>query len=246
MPIDSARVPAFMREEDVVDGLDYVDRYDEEVAYVDVEVGRLLRGFARRRSIEDSLVIFTADHGESLLERERLFSHGFEIFEEVVRVPLLFHGPGVVSGQYDVPVSGIDVHTTILRFAGGVSSKGGWDLRNPAEIPRDRRIFFESVTRPLRWHAVVEGQRKWALRVDAARQPERVERFHLGRDPGELQAEAVEVLEPALEALLDRIRRDPAPAGITAGGPAAAIESDHAPDLDARAREKLRALGYLD
>ncbi len=46
-PLESERVHRFQLEPGVTDALDYVDRYDEEVAYVDAQVGRLLEGYAR-------------------------------------------------------------------------------------------------------------------------------------------------------------------------------------------------------
>src|SRR6185369_13088391 len=58
------RIPAYQRRPGITDGLFYVDRYDEEVAYADAEIGRLLDGYARLHPMDRTLVVVTADHGE--------------------------------------------------------------------------------------------------------------------------------------------------------------------------------------
>ena len=52
IPIDPTRVPGYQRVAGVTDGLRYVDDYDEEIAYMDSEVGRLIDGFAEKRGSE--------------------------------------------------------------------------------------------------------------------------------------------------------------------------------------------------
>lgn len=70
--------------------------YDGEVRFVDAALGELLDMLARRGLDEDTLVIVTSDHGEELGEHGRV-GHGKSLYEEVVRVPLVFHSPGVVQ-----------------------------------------------------------------------------------------------------------------------------------------------------
>jgi arylsulfatase A-like enzyme len=54
----------------------YGARYDEEIAIVDHEVGRLLDTLDREAESTDTLVVLTADHGESLVKHEDYFTHG--------------------------------------------------------------------------------------------------------------------------------------------------------------------------
>ena len=87
--------------------------YDEFVAHLDAEFGRLLDAMDASGLMESSFVIITSDHGE-------LFEHGESghvtplLFEEIVHVPLLIHAPGQTSRQ-DVQVltSNIDIFPTL-------------------------------------------------------------------------------------------------------------------------------------
>jgi len=73
--IDPERVPTYSREADLYDGNEYVDRYDEEIAYTDREVGRLLDAYAKSGQVDHTLILFTSDHGESMMEHEHWFRH---------------------------------------------------------------------------------------------------------------------------------------------------------------------------
>ncbi|HEX2695875.1 MAG TPA: sulfatase [Acidobacteriota bacterium] len=69
-----------------------VDNYDSAVAYIDGEVGKLLKSLKDRGSYDESLIIVLSDHGESLYERE-FWGHGAKVYEETTRVPLLVKFP---------------------------------------------------------------------------------------------------------------------------------------------------------
>ncbi len=75
------------------DGIDWGkglrDRYDGEVTFCDRYVGKLLDFIATRTWAKRTVVIVTADHGELFGEHHR-YLHGFELWEPLVRVPLLF------------------------------------------------------------------------------------------------------------------------------------------------------------
>ncbi|MDZ4775090.1 MAG: sulfatase [Planctomycetota bacterium] len=71
----------------------YVDRYDAEIHGVDAEFGRLMDGLRDKGWLDDSLVIFTSDHGESLGEGNRWFSHGDSLQRELVHVPMIVRPP---------------------------------------------------------------------------------------------------------------------------------------------------------
>lgn len=88
-------------------------RYDAEVAYVDAEIGRLVKAIRQRR--KRVLFVLTADHGEEFGEHGGA-NHGTSVFDEQVRVPLLLAGPGLPDRQVDLPVSLTQVPATILRL----------------------------------------------------------------------------------------------------------------------------------
>lgn len=255
LPIDPRRVPAFQREPGIEDGLSYVDRYDEEIAYLDSEIGRLLDGFAALRSIDAALVVFTADHGESMMEHERWFTHGYQVYEEIARIPLLLRGPGVKAGRYSGLVSLVDVAPTVLRFAGGQvpDSMPAVDLRDGAGLADDRVIYVEARVPRTQRRAAIHGSDKWTLEVQAGSgAPNQRRRFDLASDPGERQPmewdEAGGRLGDVEAGLLDLIARDPDPAGFPQRYERGELLSAPkvAPDTPPEVLEKLRALGYVE
>ena len=84
---------------------DYVNRYDRAVRHVDDQLASLFAALAADGVLDDTLVIVTSDHGESLGERD-FFGHGCYFWEELVRVPLLLRLPGRVPAGWKTIVPG--------------------------------------------------------------------------------------------------------------------------------------------
>lgn len=97
----------------------YVARYDEEIATVDHEVGRLLDTLDREALSTNTLVVLTADHGESLVEHEDYFNHGDFTYQTGARVPLVMRLPGVLPAGRDIDaaVELTDVFPTVMQAA---------------------------------------------------------------------------------------------------------------------------------
>ena len=89
--------------------------YDGAVAFADREIGRLLRWFESEGLDEETVIVVTADHGEGLMEHGRM-QHSVNVYEEAVRVPLIFRWQGaeIEQGVLEGPVSLVDVMPTIL------------------------------------------------------------------------------------------------------------------------------------
>ena len=90
--------------------------YDGEVAYVDFVLGKLFQTLKQRGLYESSLIVFTADHGESLGEHQEAH-HGYFIYEASLRVPLIFKLP---AGQFRGTrvaniVRSVDIAPTVLQ-----------------------------------------------------------------------------------------------------------------------------------
>ncbi len=241
-----------------VDGLDWVDAYDEEIAYLDAQVGRLLEGYARHARLDEALVVFSADHGESLLEHELYFAHGYHVHEEIIRVPLLLRGPGVAQGRRTGLVSGIDVAPTILGFAGATIPRGlsGLDLRRVRRIDPERVVFAETRIlaypgqrhRSRLWRTAIQGERKWRLgfSMDSTELLER-SFIDLGADPQEAAPQAWR--EGGAAAALIRL----AEADPLRGAALKQFRKGHrptapivAPRATEEQRDELRALGYIE
>jgi arylsulfatase A-like enzyme len=88
--------------------------YDGEVWFTDKHIGRLL-DFARAQSWwKDTVVVVTSDHGEAMNEHGIAFQHGFEIWEPLMRVPLVFYVPGMRPHHVTVKRSAVDIVPTVL------------------------------------------------------------------------------------------------------------------------------------
>ena len=93
--------------------------YDAEVAGVDAEIGRFLEALEASGTLNETLVIVTADHGESLGEHRIYFDH-LGAFRVEMQVPLLMRFPGAqhqgkrVAGMTRL----IDLPATVLQFIG--------------------------------------------------------------------------------------------------------------------------------
>jgi arylsulfatase len=250
VPVEPERILAYMRLPGVADALDYVDRYDEEVAYVDASVDRLLRALEARRGLDRTLVAFTADHGETMAERRLWFRHGWHVFDEIVRVPLLLRGPGVEKGRSAIPVSGVDVVPTLLRHA-GVPLPAGWsdvDLRRVAVPSAERPVFSEATVADGRWLAAVQGKRKAMLQVYPERRLGASLAFDLATDPSEDPMRLAPEGDALVATLAARAAQDaalvPDVAGARDGPRATGANVD--PRVGGEAEAQLRALGYLE
>jgi arylsulfatase A-like enzyme len=213
--------------------------YDEEIAFVDAEIERLLAGLERRGLHERALVILTADHGEELFDHGG-FEHGHAMYDEVLRVPLILWGPGIEPGREAMPVSLIDILPTILD-ALGIEPEGdpaalpGISLLSPGSLPPagqpPRPVIAEAPLYGPRTKAIVEWPYKAILDLESGE----AQLFDLSTDPGErddLAAARPEELRGLLGVLADRI------AAATPGESAAA-------ELDDELLRRLRALGYI-
>ncbi|HEX5100961.1 MAG TPA: sulfatase-like hydrolase/transferase, partial [Polyangiaceae bacterium] len=91
--------------------------YDGELAFVDHHFGRVLDALAKRPFAERTIVIITSDHGEAFGEHG-LYRHGFELWEELIRVPLVVYVPGATPRRISVRRGAIDIVPTILDIFG--------------------------------------------------------------------------------------------------------------------------------
>ena len=189
-----------------------VDLYDGEIAFTDAHLARVLEAVDRLGLADDTLVVFTADHGEEFGDHGGE-KHGHTLYRELVRVPLLIRAPGFPPGRSDSLVSGVDLLPTVLELAGlrpplpVVGRSLVPELRG--EDPGEGAVLAELRLQPeQQLEGVLQGD--WKLIVD--RRGDERSLYDLGADPGEtrdLLAEEAEVaagLERVLEALLESAR----------------------------------------
>lgn len=103
------------------EGIDYGkglrDKYDAEVTFTDRYIGQLLDFVAKQPYAAHTAIVVTADHGEAFGEHHQ-FLHGFELWQNLVRVPLLVYVPGVAPKKIDVNRSAIDLAPTFVDMFG--------------------------------------------------------------------------------------------------------------------------------
>lgn len=218
--------------------------YDGEIAYTDAALGRLLAGLESSGSLDNTIVVLTADHGESLGEHGEA-THGIFIYDATIHVPLILAHPSLIPGGRTVgsPVGLADLAPTILDLLGipvpagmdGVSAVAALKSQPGAAEPNieDREIYVECLAGWLdrRW-APLRGIRTGTWKYIEAPQ---AELYDLRADSGEarnvLSAHPAEVR--GLSEVLDRIGR---------AEPAAAAKAE---PVSAETRRKLRSLGYV-
>ncbi len=174
--------------------------------------------------LAESLVIVTSDHGQALGDHG-LLTHGSGPFAAQIHVPLMIRGPGVVPGLRGELVSHLDVHSTLLAAAG---IGEGRDLRCPVEDAPFLNLldFHPDPERGVSFRARIEGQAK---AVEAPKgKPVMYEDWRLDQRE-------------------HRIARDPRIARmLSAARPAARPGLSFQAEPDEEARQRLRALGYLE
>jgi arylsulfatase A-like enzyme len=218
----------------------YRERYEAEIRYFDAELGRLLRGLDSRGFLEPSVVVFTADHGESLGERDVWFAHGENVHVEEVRVPLLVRPPGgLAEGPVRVPTLAghVDVWPTIFDALDlPTAPKRGVSLLDPDGRGAERVLVQSLVPRnaPDQAWAITDGRYRalWSAREPAPKL------FDLDLDPGELHDLAA--INPERAAGLVRRHAELMRSLVSLGD--AASEAA----LSAQEQANLRALGYIE
>jgi arylsulfatase A-like enzyme len=156
---------------------------------LDDNFGRLLRALDECRIADDTIVIFTADHGDML------GSHGLEgkgvPYEESARIPLLLRYPRMLKGGQvnDMLVSNVDFMPTLLSFAGVPIPPGVQGVDLSQQIVHGKGLRRESVYcqgrlgRPGEWRMVVRGLDKLVVDQDLAV----THLYNLGQDPYEME-----------------------------------------------------------
>ena len=223
------------------------DLYDEEIAYTDRHIGRLLDFLAQQGLDADTAVVVVADHGEEFLEHGWL-GHTTTLYDEVIHVPLLCVLPGAMDepGAVDAVVETRAVFQLVLDYLGvewgseaGPSLLAG--LRQPgtltfpdeayssvwlpdAPLASGKRIRLSGIRTP-HWKLIEDHIRNRAMLFDLQSDPgERINRFGTG-----IEQEAL--LGDNLNAWLEAVDAETAQAARRSLAP--------------QERDQLEALGYF-
>jgi choline-sulfatase len=144
----------------IMSGIDDVSLSDDDVrrarhgyyaaiSYVDERIGSVLSALRATGLDSETVVVFTADHGEFLGERGLWYKMSF--LEPAARVPLFVRVPGASAGGVSTPVSLVDLAPTVLELCGvdgaGMSTAGA-SFAGSAGVPVICEYHAEGVNAP--------------------------------------------------------------------------------------------------
>ena len=170
--------------------------YDADIAFTEDLLSDTIDALRENGLLENTLVVFTADHGECLYDRGRYFGHGGYLHDEEILAPLFFLCPGRIKGgrRADVPVETIHIAPTILDLLGlppepsfqGMSLMGFIALEHPNTDAHVRHPLSEKPAFSVRDQARTKGVRfdgwEYMEHEDPAAGSEL---YDLASDPGE-------------------------------------------------------------
>jgi arylsulfatase A-like enzyme len=89
--------------------------YAAGIMDVDRELGRLFAALEQQQLLANTIVIITADHGQEMGEHGSWALHGFQLYNEVMQIPLIVYIPGAPAKNIEAPVSLVDIVPTVLE-----------------------------------------------------------------------------------------------------------------------------------
>ena len=160
------------------------ERYLATVRALDDSLEELWRGLEERGMLDDSAIVFSADHGDEFGEHGGRH-HGRTLYEEMVHVPLWVYSPNLRALEVQTPISHLDLAPTLLSLLGlrGERSFEGSNWLG-AEPPLGLAFFEVLPDRNYQDHLVgLVSDEGWKLIYDQSHAS--FELYHLGSDPQE-------------------------------------------------------------
>jgi len=177
---DQTHHPYSLGSEEKNSNMDGLQRYLSILSEVDGYIGELL-DYLREQN-DDTLVVITGDHGEAFRQIHNNTGHGFSVYDEEVKVPLILWNPRLIPEGYRIPTVGshVDLAPTLLDLLGepAPAEWQGSSLFAPDHPPR---AYFFAAARG----QYLLGMREagWKYIIDARREAE--ELYDLNKDPTE-------------------------------------------------------------
>jgi arylsulfatase A-like enzyme len=182
-----------------------MEKYDNEIAFVDMWVGKLLKSVSDLGLTQSTAIVVMADHGEAWGEHKAYF-HGQDLFDEQLRIPLIIAIPGRPALVSADPVAAVDLAPTLVDLVGATVPKS---FRGRSLMPAiaggnlPARPLYGELMPATAWphHAsmMIDGDKKIIHRVSERRW----ELYDLAHDPGEKHNLAE---DPGQRASFDRMR----------------------------------------
>lgn len=156
-------------------------QYCAAIAAIDDQIGLILDALERRGQLENTVIVFTSDHGE-MLGDHRLYGKTLP-YEPSVHIPLITAGPGIEGGCVsDALVELIDLNPTVSDLA-GLPVHSDLDALSIAPILREEKKTHRSeiVSSGKNYHCIRNEKYKLIQNVDDI-----TELYDLEQDPHEL------------------------------------------------------------
>lgn len=173
--------PYFVRARATTGGtLGSVEQHMDALAETDAAIGVLRDKLKSKGLLDQTVFVVVGDHGEAFGEHGHL-NHGASIFDEQVRVPLLFSGGNVAASRQAQAEIGsmVDLAPSILDVA-GISAPAGWQGRSVFAKDHSNEAFFAS-----RRSGRMVGLRVGNIKYVLSSLDEGVVAYDLSKDPGE-------------------------------------------------------------
>jgi arylsulfatase A-like enzyme len=218
--------------------------YDGEIAYTDHHLNKLFEHLKSLGMWDDSLIVLLSDHGEEFQDHGSMH-HIRTLYEEVLRVPLIFKLPGgrplFWRQRVGTRVSTVDVAPTVLDLAGIPIPKTfqGKSLRPLMKIPtKDREIFARTMRHKSDAMTLIQDDKK--LIMPFGRKKADDELYDLRIDPVEQSSIAHD--RPGLtDVMKSALRKIGGVTAASKGLPGAGADAELTPEQT----ELLKALGYI-
>ena len=139
----------------------YVSQYDAEIRYVDEQIQRLFDTLKELGRYDKDVIIFSSDHGEGMGEHNYYFAHGENLYNGLLRVPLIIKYGNDHVGKREDYVQHLDIMPTIFNILGMKKNPHfrGSDLL--VDNGRRREIFAEMnsplVSDSVKYSIIVDG-----------------------------------------------------------------------------------------
>jgi arylsulfatase A-like enzyme len=222
----------------------YIRLYEQALQYTDAQIGRLLDYLDNSGYASNTIVIIASDHGEEFLEHGRWGHWENNLYDEILKVPLIIHLPGQ-SGEQVIhhQVRTLDIIPTVLDLCDcpapvGIEGTSLVPLWTQSEAKNEAEEAISEMWRDS-WHIV-------AIRTEAfkyiwgSKRPDQPELYDLRADPGEKHntskryPQEVDRFQGQVDAHLSRVAETQ---------PATAVAE---PELDEKVLRRLRDLGYVE
>jgi arylsulfatase A-like enzyme len=175
------------------------NRYLNALRIGDQALGRLLSHLEQLKIADSTLVVVLGDHGEAF-GRHGDRVHGSAIYDDNLRIPLLFINPALFSGSVIDTVGGIaDIPPTVIEIL-GITTPEKWQGRSLLDSTRAPRTFFFTP-----WGELLFGYRDGQFKYIYNASSDTIEVYDLSKDPQESSNLAYKFSQAELSHVKSRI-----------------------------------------